>query len=317
MKHFVETRDKIFSMDVIYSNYTPTFLYVDKYHFSAKWVYQGNNIPYSILRYICAGSALFKVNGESYTVQSGDVFYIPQNCSLYCASISDVEFISVRFIGSIQLPSEDMLKYLFGIKQKYNSTETTKIKNLFEQMYQTAISESKSKLLETQGCLNLICSELAKLSTPKTKVRKRNSENDDTKEKNNIKLLERRVVASHANTDPRIRTLVDYIALHPSEKISREKMCKMCDMGESSLRRLFKATMGKTIGDFIFDIKMIYATHLLVTTVDPISEIGYELGFESPSYFTKKFRENFGVSPQAYRRGSKELYLSDYLSDLL
>ncbi len=35
-----------------------------------------------------------------------------------------------------------------------------------------------------------------------------------------------------------------------------------------------------------------------------ISDITYMLGFSSPKYFTKCFKEQFGVSPSAFRKGS-------------
>ena len=80
----------------------------------------------------------------------------------------------------------------------------------------------------------------------------------------------------------------------------------MCDVSESTLRRLFKSHMGKSIYEFIKDTKVLYAAHLLTTTNIPISEVGYRLGYESPSYFTKTFRDVFGVSPQEYRKCSRE-----------
>lgn len=76
----------------------------------------------------------------------------------------------------------------------------------------------------------------------------------------------------------------------------------MCDVSESTLRRLFKTYMGKSIYEFTKDTKMLYAAHLLTTTNISISEIGYQLGYESPSYFTKTFRDVFGISPQEYRK---------------
>ena len=83
-------------------------------------------------------------------------------------------------------------------------------------------------------------------------------------------------------------------------------MCEICDVSESTLRRLFKTYMGKSIYEFTKETKVLYAAHLLMTTTVPISEIGYQLGYESPSYFTKTFREVFGVSPQGYRKSSRE-----------
>ena len=57
---------------------------------------------------------------------------------------------------------------------------------------------------------------------------------------------------------------------------------------------------------FTKETKILYASHLLMTTNVPISEIGYQLGYESASYFTKIFKEVFGISPQEYRKYSRE-----------
>lgn len=66
------------------------------------------------------------------------------------------------------------------------------------------------------------------------------------------------------------------------------------------------AEASKTIYEFIKETRILYASHLLMTTNVPISEIGYRVGYESASYFTKTFREVFGVSPQEYRKNSRE-----------
>ena len=107
-------------MKPIYSNYSPTFLYVDKYRFPQEWVNDAHQIPYSMVRYICSGKAKFVVDGRAFTVEQDDVFYIPQGSHLHCSGIEEVVFISVRFIGSIQLQDDDMLKSLWNIRQKYN-----------------------------------------------------------------------------------------------------------------------------------------------------------------------------------------------------
>lgn len=294
-------------MDAIYSNYYPTFLYVDKYRFSNKWTYQESTIPYSMFRYICSGTARFVVNGTSYEVGPDDVFYIPQGCSLACTAHEEIEFISVRFLGSIQIPDMDMLNHLWNIGQLYNFADQPEMRAWFEKMHLSALSRVTYKRLEIRGYLNLICGEIAR----------RTSEAEETEEvlrqerqlmeaMFDMKSIRRRAMASHQNTDPRVRVLVDYLTLYPEKTVSREEMCAMCGVSESTLRRLFKEQMGKTIYEFVRDTKMVYAANLLVTTNDSISEIGYQLGYESPSYFTKTFRENYGISPQEYRRMSRE-----------
>lgn len=294
-------------MEPIYSNYSPTFLYVDKYRFPQEWMSDTLQIPYSMLRYICSGSARFVVDGEPYLVEKDDVFYIPQGSHLYCTAQEEIVFISVRFIGSIQLQDEDMLKHLWNIRQQYHFGHEPHLREWFENMYQSAVSRTTYKRLETRGYLNLICARLARESTnqvePEETVK---AERILMESMEDMKSIRRRAVASHNKTDPRIQALVDYITLHPEVNLTREEMCRMCDVSESTLRRLFKSHMGKSIYEFIKDTKVLYAAHLLTTTNIPISEVGYRLGYESPSYFTKTFRDVFGVSPQEYRKCSRE-----------
>ena len=44
------------------------------------------------------------------------------------------------------------------------------------------------------------------------------------------------------------------------------------------------------------------ASRLLAFTRLPMSEIGYRLGFDDPSHFSKRFRAARGLAPSAYRR---------------
>ena len=82
-------------MEAIYNNFQPAFVYVDKYRFSKRWIYNEFNIPYSLLRYIVSGTATFKVNDESYEVKANDVFYFPYGSTLYCAAHEEIVFISI------------------------------------------------------------------------------------------------------------------------------------------------------------------------------------------------------------------------------
>ena len=247
------------------------------------------------------------MDGKVYTVHHGDVFYIPQGSQLNCAALEEIVFISVRFIGSIQIQDEDMPKKLWSIGPQYHLPDEPEIAQWFERMYQSAISKTTYKRLETRGYLNLIVAKLAQYSANEMEREESLQADRELMESmSDMKYIRRRAVASQNKMNPRIQALVDYITLHPEENLSREAMCKMCDVSESTLRRLFKAQMGKSIYEFTKDTKVLYASHLLMTTSIPISEIGYQVGYESPSYFTKTFREVFGVSPQEYRKSSRE-----------
>ncbi len=71
-------------------------------------------------------------------------------------------------------------------------------------------------------------------------------------------------------------------------------------MSRTQLWRIFKATTGKSLGDYIKDMRMQRASEMLRTGRYRISEVAYEIGFSDPKYFAKCFQKEFGMSPSAY-----------------
>ena len=71
-------------MEAIYSDYYPIFIYVDKYRFSKNWVYPSAPVPYSLIRYVVSGTAVFSLDDTSYEVGPGDTLLkqndIPHGC---------------------------------------------------------------------------------------------------------------------------------------------------------------------------------------------------------------------------------------------
>jgi signal transduction histidine kinase/ligand-binding sensor domain-containing protein/DNA-binding response OmpR family regulator len=74
-------------------------------------------------------------------------------------------------------------------------------------------------------------------------------------------------------------------------------------MGRTAFFHKLKGITGQTPNEFITNIRLKKSLQLLVEQPEmSITDIGYELGFSSPSYFTKCFREVFGVTPAKYRK---------------
>jgi signal transduction histidine kinase/ligand-binding sensor domain-containing protein/DNA-binding response OmpR family regulator len=66
-----------------------------------------------------------------------------------------------------------------------------------------------------------------------------------------------------------------------------------------------KNITGQTINDFIQTIRLKRAADLLLKSTLNISEIGYDVGFNNPKYFSKRFKEYFGMHPSQFRESSK------------
>jgi AraC family transcriptional regulator, transcriptional activator of pobA len=70
------------------------------------------------------------------------------------------------------------------------------------------------------------------------------------------------------------------------------------------LNKLCQAGMGKTGGEIIRNRTVIEAQRLLRFTSLTVAEIGYEIGFESPSYFITFFKKSMGVTPEYFRKNN-------------
>ncbi|MEM8527857.1 MAG: response regulator [Bacteroidota bacterium] len=76
-----------------------------------------------------------------------------------------------------------------------------------------------------------------------------------------------------------------------------EAMAKHVNMSRSQLYRKLKAITGDSPSTFIRNIRLERAKDLLLQRKATVSEIAYDLGFSTLSYFTRCFKEKFGVSP--------------------
>ena len=79
------------------------------------------------------------------------------------------------------------------------------------------------------------------------------------------------------------------------------QMASDLHISRSTLSRKCKVITGCTPLEFIRNIKLKYACSLLKKKAISISEVAYATGFSSPKYFTKCFKEEFGMTPTEYQ----------------
>jgi len=85
-----------------------------------------------------------------------------------------------------------------------------------------------------------------------------------------------------------------------NEEFSVEELGSMVAMSRSNLFRKLKAITGQTPVEFIYFIRMNRAMQLLLERKHSVSQISFEVGFKSPSSFTKSFKKQFGKAPTEY-----------------
>ncbi len=80
-----------------------------------------------------------------------------------------------------------------------------------------------------------------------------------------------------------------------------EQFADQMNISRTQLFRKFKALIGLPPNEFINDVRLQRAAELIAGNIDSISQISYLVGFKEQSYFSKRFKKKFGVSPSEYK----------------
>lgn len=95
--------------------------------------------------------------------------------------------------------------------------------------------------------------------------------------------------------------LIDYIeSVWKKPNIRVEDLCRVMGYSKSQLNRKLKSLTNKTPNNFIKDFKLDKSLDLFQRRKGNISQVAFEVGFNSPAYFTKCFHEKFGILPSTY-----------------
>jgi AraC family transcriptional regulator len=116
----------------------------------------------------------------------------------------------------------------------------------------------------------------------------------------------------------RVNNVIEYINNHLNEDIDLEKLADISNFSKWHFQRIMKAFLGEPIGAFIQRVRVETAAKLLRYSKSPISEIAYEVGYDTPSSLSKVFQSFYGISPSEYRNNKnyaimKPIQLNEHL----
>lgn len=89
--------------------------------------------------------------------------------------------------------------------------------------------------------------------------------------------------------------------MYMTEEISLNTVSASVGMSPSYFSSVFRKEMGLTFVEYLTQIRMDKAKELLMCSPMKTSEIGYEVGYKDPHYFSYIFKKNQGCSPKEYR----------------
>ena len=106
----------------------------------------------------------------------------------------------------------------------------------------------------------------------------------------------------HPHSDSVVRGCEAWLREHFRETGVVARAVGHAQVPERTLKRRFKQATGLALIDYVQNLRIEDAKHVLESSDQPVDEICFAIGYEDPSFFRRLFKRRTGVAPARYRR---------------
>ncbi len=243
------------------------------------------------IQIILEGCAEYTVNGTSYVVKAGNAIYIAPEVVHMARALEE------NTIGyDIVLLPRVLIDLMHSIGcEKYSLPLTTQwpeaVLITADRKENHSILESMKRMYYTDSAhftYELVLLE-SLISIWRNLISIFPQHGRDTKD------------SSKALREQRMKVMLDYIWKNYTQPVTIQDIASAASVSKSECFRCFAELSKVSPMEYINQYRLQQAANLLVLTSKSISDICYSAGFNSSSYFSKKFNEQYGMSPKAYR----------------
>lgn len=253
----------------------PTHGHADGYYFNLE---RGRELNEYQLLYISEGRGIFhSTTVPTAQLREGDLFLLfPGEWHSYCpAPSSGWKSYWIGFKGR-NIDDRVRAGFLSPTKPIYHVGFSDAIVRLYKEAYDTAVKEAAYSQQVLAGLVNHIIGVMYSLER-------------------NIELNRNQ---AHVDMVNRARL---QIREHLESSLTIQQVAEDLGVSYSNFRKLFKEYTGISPATYQQDLRLQRAKELLSTTDMSVKEIAYRLNFESPDYFSAKFKAKTGRRPSELR----------------
>ncbi|HAT02452.1 MAG TPA: AraC family transcriptional regulator [Oribacterium sp.] len=261
-----------------------TVAYAEHHHDAAEIIYVQENV-YPV-----------RINDVTYTLNQGDILYIPPNVPHMLLGGAGIRFILLLDLSPLSVYSEFNANASFTLKPQFlQSAQHTTAYQIVRKTYDQIIEiYFKSELMwefQIFTCLMEMFTRLAQQNFSSTQNFNPSGGSSS--------------IVNHE----KFSSLLTYIDQNYHEDLTLEKAADYVGFSKFHFLRLFKEFTGFTFHEYVIR-KRIHAAERLLATPKSITDIAFETGFNSINAFSRSFRQITGMSPTEYR-DKKDKY-NDY-----
>ncbi|MCF8370457.1 MAG: AraC family transcriptional regulator [Bacteroidales bacterium] len=119
--------------------------------------------------------------------------------------------------------------------------------------------------------------------------------------------------STYKDYQERINKVLLYINEHLDEKLDLEQLASVSNFSIFHFHRIMRAHIHEPLASYISRLRLENAARLLKFSDDSITDIAFQIGYESAASFTKAFKKRFSIAPTEYR--GSEIIKGEYLSE--
>ena len=246
------------------------------------------------IQLIYAGSAGVRVNDSKYFVKSGDIIFVKKGDTHEFRVVSDevLKTLEVKFSN----PGAEELELIGSISELF-SDQDNRIYTLFNIIVQEGYRKypcykkmSTTLMIESLIHMARLCmgEDGGKYDIVTEKVRKGKSRS------------------------AMIQSVTDYIYRHLDTHFTLKEMADECGYNQDYIYRTISNELGMSCVQYINSIKFEEAKKMIQYTELSISEICWNLGFDSLQYFSRFFSQRAKMSPTEYLKTFRNNVRTDY-----
>lgn len=239
-------------------------------------IYREGYYPYYLWIFTESGSGEVIINGMKYNVSNGQFFILFPNQHYSYKAISDkwiIHFIAVSGKSILEALNSFNI-YEFGVYNLSNS-------GLFLEYLNRVISLSKENANEleySKVCYSMLVDLLQSIQ--------KFEYHDQATENFTVKKIVNFLESNYMNTN-----------------LSLDMLEEEIKFSKYHLERIFKAELGVSIIKYLLNLRLLKSRSILKNQPSlTVKEVCTLCGFESPSYFIKKFKQANGITPERYRK---------------
>lgn len=245
-------------------------------YFSAHWH------EHIELHYIQKGTSRFTCGQQKNEASAGDVVIINSN-EMHAGACVGQSMESIVIIFELDAFSRELVHQNVLFQTLIPQDEW--LNHLFSSIYRENEAKETGYKLACKGMLYELIAYLVRRYAVGSL-----SEQESLKRKQNLE---------------RLNTVLQYISLHYDEPVSVPLLAEMMHVSEGRFGHLFKDSMGVSPLQYINQIRLKKAVHLMQKKDCSISQAAMEAGFSDINHFGRQFKRYYGKTPSELLKNSR------------